>query len=116
MTIFYFTATGNSLAVAKQIGGTLVSVPQVIESDNQRYKDDVIGIVFPLHWWSPPIMVRRFMEKAHFEAEYVFAIGTYGSIVAGAMASLKKYADKNGYRFDYIIKCRCSITTSPLSI
>ena len=87
MTIFYFTATGNSLAVAKKIGGTLVSVPQVIESDNQHYKDDIIGIVFPLYWWSPPIMVRRFMEKAHFDAKYTFAIGTYGSIVAGAMAT-----------------------------
>lgn len=28
MKIFYFTATGNSLAVAKKIGGELISIPQ----------------------------------------------------------------------------------------
>ncbi|MDR1588761.1 MAG: hypothetical protein LBS51_01045 [Oscillospiraceae bacterium] len=28
--IFCFTSTGNSLAVAKQIGGNLISIPQVI--------------------------------------------------------------------------------------
>jgi len=102
MTIFYYTATGNSLAVAKKIGGTLVSIPQVTDADNQHYKDDVIGIIFPVYWWSPPIMVRRFLEKASFEADYIFAIGTYGSVVFGAMASLYKYADKNGYQYNYI--------------
>ena len=35
MTIFYFTATGNSLAVAKRIGDNLISIPQVI--DNQTH-------------------------------------------------------------------------------
>ena len=102
MTVFFYTATGNSLAVAKKIGGTLISIPQVIDAGNQHYKDDVIGIVFPVYWWSPPIMVRKFLEKARFEANYIFAIGTYGSIVAGAMASLHKYAERNGYRFDYL--------------
>ncbi|MDR2571568.1 MAG: EFR1 family ferrodoxin [Oscillospiraceae bacterium] len=102
MTVFYYTATGNSLAVAKQIGGTLVSIPQVVDEKNPYYKDDVIGIVFPIYWWSPPVLVRKFLENARFEADYIFAIGTYGSIVAGAMVSLQKYADKNEYRFDYL--------------
>jgi ferredoxin len=102
MTIFYYTATGNSLTVAKKIGGTLISIPQVIDADNQHYKDDAIGIVFPIYWWSPPIMVRKFMERARFEADYIFAIGTYGTILAGAMVGLYKYADKNGYQIDYL--------------
>jgi len=49
MTIFYFTATGNSLALAKRIGGTLVSIPQVVDSENLYYKDDAIGVVFPVY-------------------------------------------------------------------
>jgi len=102
MTVFYYTATGNSLSVAKKIGGSLISIPQIINAENQHYKDDVIGIVFPIYWWAPPIMVRRFMEKAKFDADYIFAIGTYGSISAGAMVSLYSYAKKNGYCFDYI--------------
>ena len=30
MLTFYFTGTGNSLAAAKKIGGTLISIPQAI--------------------------------------------------------------------------------------
>ena len=32
MTILYFTATGNSLSVAKAVGGTLKSIPQLVEN------------------------------------------------------------------------------------
>jgi len=93
MTIFYFTATGNSLAVAKQFGGTLVSIPQAVDSDNLHYKDDAIGIVFPIYWWNLPIMVRRFMDKARFEADYIFAIGTCGTISGGTMKSRRSGKD-----------------------
>jgi len=101
MTVFYFTGTGNSLAVAKSIGGTLVSIPRVVDSDNLYYKDDAIGVVFPIYWWTLPRMVRRFLDRAKFEADYTFAVGTYGSLPGAAMLNLQKRALKNGYRFDY---------------
>jgi len=107
MTIFYFTGTGNSLAVAKRIGGSLkqsfnlISIPQVIGSDNLNYKDDVIGVVFPVYALAAPQMVRQFLEKVKFEAEYTFAIGTYGGIPGTVMMNVQKLARKNGYRFDY---------------
>ena len=43
MKILYFTATGNSLAVAKKLGGELISIAQV--KDKQTFRDDVIGVV-----------------------------------------------------------------------
>ena len=101
MTIFYFTGTGNSLAVAKRIGGALISIPQIIDTDNQHYKDDVIGVVFPVYALALPKMVRLFLEKVKFEADYTFAIGTYGGIPGTAMMNVQKLALKNGYRFDY---------------
>ncbi len=102
MTIFYFTSTGNSLSVAKKIGGKLVSIPQVVDLENQHYKDDVIGIVFPTYGSAPPQMVKKFLEKATFDAKYIFAIGTYGNMAGSCMYDLKKYSDKNGYKFDYV--------------
>lgn len=48
MTVFYFTGTGNSLAAAKRIGGEFNSIPQVVDGNDLHYKDDVIGIVFPI--------------------------------------------------------------------
>jgi len=101
MTIFYFTATGNSLAVAKRIGGTLISIPQIANSNNLHYKDDAIGIVFPIYWWNMPIMVRRFLDKVKLEADYLFAIGTYGSLPGAAMVSLQNQAKQNGHDFAY---------------
>ncbi|MCL2217202.1 MAG: EFR1 family ferrodoxin [Defluviitaleaceae bacterium] len=102
MTIFYFTGTGNSLAVAKRIGGNLISIPQVIAGDNLPYKDDIIGIVFPVYALIAPKMVRDFLDKAKFEADYLFAIGTYGNSGGSSLLSLQKQARKNGYSFDYL--------------
>jgi len=38
MTVFYFTSTGNSLTVAKAIGGELISIPQVINSPKNNIR------------------------------------------------------------------------------
>jgi Pyruvate/2-oxoacid:ferredoxin oxidoreductase delta subunit len=101
MTIFYFTATGNSLAVAKRIGGNLISIPQVINERATHYKDDAIGVIFPVYSNAPPKMIRRFLDKVSFEAEYLFAIGTYGNLPGACMYNVQKQAEKKGYRFDY---------------
>jgi len=101
MTVFYFTSTGNCLAVAKRIGGTLISIPQVVDSNAIHYKDDVIGIVFPIYGFKTPKMVAKFLDKVKIEADYTFAIGTYGNMPGAAMMNLQRQAVKNGYRFDY---------------
>lgn len=90
MTIFYFTSTGNCLAVAKRIGGNLISIPQVIDSPDTRYKDDVIGVVFPVYSLAAPRMVQQFLDRVSFEADYIFAIGTYGNMPGACMYNLQK--------------------------
>jgi ferredoxin len=102
MTIFYFTSTGNSLAVAKRIGGNLISIPQIIDNREMHYKDDAIGVVFPVYSNAPPRMVRQFLDKVSFEADYLFAIGTYGNLPGACMYNLQKNAEKRGFRFDYL--------------
>lgn len=101
MITFYFSATGNSLAVAKQIGGNLISIPQVIDEPTTHYKDDVIGVVFPVFSNAPPKMVSAFLNKVTLEADYTFAIGTYGNLPGACMYNVQKLAQKQGYRFDY---------------
>lgn len=86
------------MSVAKHLGGTLISIPQIINSDNLHYSDDAIGIVFPIYWWNLPLMVRRFIEKVKFETDYLFAIGTYGSLPGAAMAKLQC---QNKHHFAY---------------
>jgi Pyruvate/2-oxoacid:ferredoxin oxidoreductase delta subunit len=102
MIVFYFTSTGNSLAVAKRIGGDLISIPQVIDSSDTHYKDEAIGVVFPVYNFAPPRMVRQFLDKASFESDYLFAIGTYGNMSGACMYNLQKNAEKRGFRFGYL--------------
>ena len=45
MKILYFTGTGNSLYVAKKIGGELISIPQAMKNKVFEYEDEKIGIV-----------------------------------------------------------------------
>lgn len=101
MIIFYFTSTGNCLAVAKRIGGNLISIPQVINSQKLQYKDNAIGIVFPIYSCEPPKMVQEFLKKVKIEADYTFAVGTYGNDPGAAMLNLQKQAKERGFRFDY---------------
>lgn len=90
MLTFYFTGTGNSLAAAKKIGGTLNSIPQAIHEENKIYRDDAIGFVFPLYCLNPPKMVREFLQNAKFEADYFFAVATLRQCDGrGAAASAK---------------------------
>lgn len=101
MTIFYFTSTGNCLAVAKKIGGNLVSIPQVIDLPDLHFKDNVIGLIFPIYGFGMPKMVRKFLERATWEADYSFVIGTYGNLPGAAMVNVQKSAKSRGQRFDY---------------
>ena len=102
MTVFYFTGTGNSLAVTKRIGGTLISIPQVIDSDNPHYMDDVIGVVFPVYWATAPDMVLKFIETAKFECEYLFLLATHGGGAAASLKTVQRLAGRNGYQFSYL--------------
>ena len=44
MKVFYFTGTGNGLAIAKAVGGEAISIPQALKEGTTRYEDDVIGV------------------------------------------------------------------------
>lgn len=102
MTVFYFTATGNSLYVAKKIGGKLISIPQIMKTGDSAYNDDVIGIVYPCYAGGIPRIVRSFIEKFKLDAKYIFAIMTYGNEHTSALEQMYKFAGENGLRFDYM--------------
>ncbi len=102
MTILYFTATGNSLYVAKRLGGTLLSVTQQIKLENFVYKDDKIGIIFPVYGLSISQYIENFISKCTFETNYLYAIMTYGQYAGGVTGCLNKIARKNALEFSYI--------------
>jgi len=102
MLTFYFTATGNSLYVAKKIGGELLSIPQILRGGKSFFCDDSIGFVFPCYCWGVPRIVRNFIKMTKFEANFFFAVMTYGNISGSATYLFEKLANKNGINIDYL--------------
>jgi ferredoxin len=102
MTILYFTATGNSLQVAKWIGGTPLSIPQMVRKTTYDFADDDIGVIFPIYGFGLPKIVKNFLEKIGIVAKYTFAVGTYGNVPGAVMFNLAKLAAKRGLKFDYM--------------
>ena len=49
MKTCYFTGTGNSLQVARGIGGELLSIPRLMRQGGIEVKDDAVGIVCPVY-------------------------------------------------------------------
>ncbi|URZ16652.1 EFR1 family ferrodoxin [Clostridium felsineum] len=100
--VFYFTATGNCLYVAKQFDTNLISIPQVINNDNLNFEDETIGIVCPIYCGMPPQFVIDFMKKAKFKADYFYMIMTYGKDHTVAGEYTKKISELCGIKIDYI--------------
>jgi flavodoxin/ferredoxin len=101
--IFYYSATGNSLAaarnIAEQLGETtLVSIPQALQgaatTDATR-----IGFVFPVHMWGVPIQVVRFIQKLAAPTDaYIFAVATSGGMPCGTLKQTKQLLAEQGKR------------------
>ena len=79
MKILYFTGTGNSLYVAKKLGGELISIPQAMKNKEFEYEDEKIGIICPTYCLRPPKMVIEFMKELKLKSKYIFMIYTFGT-------------------------------------
>jgi len=83
-TIFYFTGTGNSLYVAKNIAAgvkdsTLISMASSINSVSDLTPVGVVGFVFPVYYCGLPQLVREFISAIDLtHASYIYIACTYG--------------------------------------
>ncbi len=83
-TIYYFSGTGNSLIVARDIAektnGKLVPIPSLIEKERILIESDVIGIVFPVYhaiFHGIPLIIKRFVKKMdNLKSKYIFVVCT----------------------------------------
>jgi ferredoxin/flavodoxin len=100
--IYYFSGTGNSLAVAKDIvnktDSKLIAIKDVIENETIKPDTDGIGIIFPAYYMLIPRIVERFINKLeNLENKYIFSIITVGGIAGDVVSKLQKeIVKKNG--------------------
>lgn len=100
--LFYFTATGNSLYIAKQFDKELISIPQIIKQEDLHFEEETIGIVWPVYAGEPPKIVLEFLKKAEFKTEYLYMILTYGKDDSDAPEYIEKICQSFGHQVDYI--------------
>lgn len=103
--VFYFTATGNNLYVARHFVEKPLSIPQLMkeyEHGSMHFEADEIGIVYPIYWQKPPLMVQEFIRKATFTCDYFFGILTYGCNCDDAPKHFKNLCKENGISPDYV--------------
>lgn len=104
--IYYFSGTGNSLYVAKELQKRLpetdlISITSLLDKDVIETNKRTVGFVFPIHLAMVPTMVIDFLKKLDLKsAEYVFAVATRAGSQHRAFADLKKILKKKGKDLD----------------
>ena len=83
--IFYFSGTGNSAWVARQIAKAqqeeLLAIAEEINKNKEYVLKDgeKVGFVFPVYAWGPPGIVLRFIRQLKMKnPEYLFFVCTCG--------------------------------------
>lgn len=101
--IYYFSGTGNSLYVAKDIaegtGGKLVAVASLADRNAIRPDDDadVMGIVFPVYYGELPLIIRSFAGRLeNLEGRYIFAVCTFGGSAGDSLRMLRDIINTRG--------------------
>ena len=100
--VFYFTATGNSLYVAKQLDEERLSIPQEMNKENRHYKAERIGIVCPLFEFEIPSLVKDFIRDSEFETGYFYLVVTYGMHHGGVAERTQAWLQSVGKAADYV--------------
>lgn len=104
--IFYFSGTGNTRWVARQLaealGEQLVSIADALQSGQHVFTLDAherIGFCFPTHGWQPPRIVRDFIRLLDIRpsasaeelgSHYCWALTTCGDDTGDTMTILNR--------------------------
>ena len=97
--IYYFSGTGNSLKVAKDIAvrlenTTLIKIckDNILLSEGTKFKK--VGIIFPVYYYGLPVMVKKFVENLVLNSNsYVYTVATCGGSVGVAVKQLQNILD-----------------------
>jgi ferredoxin len=98
--IYWFSGTGNSLAVAKALAEKMpdaVLVPVAKAVNEPIEPAQVIGIVCPVYSWGPPALVARFIRKLKVHSDsYIFTVMTYAGSQGGAPMIMRSMLQDRG--------------------
>jgi NAD-dependent dihydropyrimidine dehydrogenase PreA subunit len=103
--IYYFSGTGNSLHVARELkkripNTTLIPIISALKSERTTSSADIVGIVFPIHAHTFPWVIEQFLRKSNLRgASYLFALSTR-ECADKVFSDMNKILKKQGIELD----------------
>lgn len=93
--IYYFTGSGNSLAIAGRIAEKLKNCELTRISSRIDFsapiEAETLGFVFPVYAWGMPVLFKEFVQKLKIKkADYIFVITNYAGSCGNALGAFHK--------------------------
>lgn len=104
--IYYFSGSGNSQHVAKELQKRipetrLIPIVSLLDKDVIKTDAETVGFVFPIHGMTVPVPVKKFIKKLDLKStEYLFAVATRGGTIHNAFTIIDKILKKKGKKLD----------------
>ncbi len=110
--IYYFSGTGNSLYIARELhnripDSRLIPIAALLNRRSKKTNKNIKataktnGIVFPCHGLTIPIPVKKFLRYLDLtSSEYLFAIATRGGTIFHGFEAIDKILHNQGTRLD----------------
>ena len=99
--IYYFSATGNSLVVAKDLAkgldnAELIPISKALKM-SEATADEVIGFVYPVYMFGLPLIVAEFLRTLKIKSgAYIFSVTTSAGLKGRAHSLAKEILKKRG--------------------
>jgi len=110
-TIYYFSGTGNSLKVAKDISDGLKDTEIIqICRNNIGFNNTTskkIGFVFPVYVSGMPLLVKEFIEKVEIPKDaYIYSVVTFGASAGASISQLERILTYKGIKLSAAFKMK----------
>jgi NAD-dependent dihydropyrimidine dehydrogenase PreA subunit/flavodoxin len=103
-TLYYFSGTGNSLKVGRDLASLLedtelISIPKIIKQDKITLSGERIGIIYPVYIGGMPLIISELITKLEAGSDkYIFAIATYGRMAGAALKQTARKLKEKGLK------------------
>ncbi len=110
--IFYFSGTGNSLKVAKDIAAAVEDGELISMGNSHKLSgtSERIGFVYPVYGGGMPGVVERFVKALDLSENmnsFIFVVCTSGSGAPGGSTNISKIVGGKGGKLSYCGAVRC---------
>lgn len=106
LDIYYYSGTGNSLQVARELqrllpGSRLVPIASLLDQDRVVATASALGFVFPVYVFGLPEPLRSFLGRVELGAAgYLFALATRGGSPCRVFEEIDSILKKKGRALD----------------